>query len=116
MVNRCVNPACHEELRLLNAGDLYAHERRLLGTEFFWMCATCASNFDVYLDPAGCVSVRPRSASNRAQPPDLDGHVRLVSRCRQLLPRPHTVPSGERAFSFVFDAEQYSYPFRARGA
>jgi hypothetical protein len=104
MVNRCVNPACREEFKLLNAGDLYAHERRSYGTEFFWLCATCASRFDVYLDPADGVSVRPRSIANRAQPPHPDGDLRLVSHSRRPAPRPQTAPSGERAFSFVFDA------------
>ena len=115
MVNRCVNPACHEEFKLLNAGDLYAHERRSTGTEFFWLCATCAASFDLYLDPAGSVSVSPRSTINRAQPPHPDGYLRLVSRSRKPAPRPHTMPSGERTFSFVFDAGPFSSAFRARG-
>jgi hypothetical protein len=115
MVNRCVNPACHEEFKLLNAGDLYAHERRSTGTEFFWLCATCAASFDLYLDPEGSVTVRARSATSRAQPPHPDGYLRLVSRSRKPAPRPHTMPSGERTFSFVFDADPISSAFRARG-
>jgi hypothetical protein len=115
MVNRCVNPACHEEFKLLNAGDLYAHERRSTGTEFFWLCATCAASFDLYLDPAGSVSISPRSTINRAQPPHPDGYLRLVSRSRKPVPRPHTMPSGERTFSFVFDAGPLSSAFRQRG-
>jgi hypothetical protein len=111
MVNRCVNPACREEFKLLNAGDLYAHERRSSSTEFFWLCATCAGSFDLYLDPAGCVSVRPRNAANRAQLPNPDGNLRLVSRSKKPAPRPQTIPSGERAF-FGFDADLYSYRFR----
>jgi len=61
MVNRCVNPACHEEFRLLNAGDLYAHERRSADTRFLWLCAQCAATFELYFDPAGQVCLRPRS-------------------------------------------------------
>jgi len=113
MVNRCVNPACQEELKLLNAGDLYACERRSFDTEFFWLCAACAGSFSVYLDPAGAVSVRPRGAANRAQPPHPDCNLRLVSHSRKAAPRPQTVPAGERAFSFVLDADLNSYQFRA---
>jgi hypothetical protein len=115
MVNRCVNPACREEFKLLNAGDLYAHESRSSSTEFFWLCATCAGSFDLYLEPAGGVSVRSQNATNRIQPPNPESHLRLVSRSKKPVPRPRTVPSGERAFSFVFDADLYSYPFRTRG-
>jgi len=115
MVNCCVNPACHEEFKLLNAGDLYAHERRSTGTEFFWLCARCAASLDLYLDPAGSVAVRPQNATNRAQPPHPDGDLRLVSQSRKPAPRPRTMPSGERTFSFVFGAGPNSSAFRARG-
>jgi hypothetical protein len=111
MVNRCVNPACREELKLLNAGNLYAHESRSSSTEFFWLCARCAGSFDLYLDPAGGISVRPRNATNRAQPPNPDGHLRLVSRSRNSALRPQRIPSGEPAF-FGLDADQHSYRFR----
>jgi hypothetical protein len=114
MVKRCVNPACREELRLLHAGDLYAHESRSSSTEFFWLCATCAGSFNLYLDPAGGVSVRPLNPANRAQPPNPDGHLRLVSRWKKSAPRPQTMLSGERAF-FGFDADLHSYPLRTRG-
>ncbi len=116
MVNRCVNPACRQEFKLLNAGDLYAHESRSSSTEFFWLCATCAASFNLYLDPAGRVSVRPWSAANRAQPPHPEGDLRLVSRSKKPAPRPQTMPSGERTFSFGFDSDLYPNPFRARGA
>lgn len=105
MVNRCINPACREEFKLLNAGDLYAHERRSSGTEFFWLCSTCAAKFDLYLDYAGCVSVRPRSKASQARPPRPENDLRLVSRSSRPAPRPHTMPSGEHAFSFVTDID-----------
>jgi hypothetical protein len=107
MVNCCVNPACSEEFRLLNAGNLYAHERRSSSTEFFWLCSTCASRFDVYLDAAGSVKVRERSAGHGAQPPNADAHLRLVSRSAKPTPRPHTLPSEERGTSFAFGAGPY---------
>jgi hypothetical protein len=53
MVNRCVNPACHAEFKLLNAGDLYAHESRSSSTEFFWLCTACADSFDLLSGPGG---------------------------------------------------------------
>jgi hypothetical protein len=116
MVNRCVNPVCREEFKFLNAGDLYARESRSSSTEFFWLCATCADSFGLYLAPAGRVSVRPRSAANRAQPPHPDGDLRLVSRSSKPAPRPEAAPSAARTFSFGFDGDLYPYLFRARGA
>jgi len=114
MVNHCVNPACREEFKLLNGGDLYAHERPTADTEFFWLCVTCDVQYDLYLDPASRVSVRPRSEVRRGQPPHREGHLRLVSRSTPV-PRPNTVPSGERAFSFVLDVDPFSLAARARG-
>jgi hypothetical protein len=111
VVNCCVNPACSEEFRLLNAGDLYAHERRSTNTEFFWLCSTCASRLDLYLDPAGSVSIRERSAGHGAQPPNPDTHLRLVSRSTKPIPRPHTLPSEERRTSFAFGAGPFSPAF-----
>ena len=113
MVKRCVNPTCRVEFKLLNAGDLYAHERRTADTEFFWLCATCAESYDVFLDPAGRVSVRPRSSVK--QPPHRDNDLRLISRSTKPSPRPDTMPSGERAFSFVLDVDPFSLAARARG-
>jgi len=101
MVQRCVNPNCHEEFKLLNAGDLYVFGRGSAELEFFWLCAGCASKFDPYLDPEGRVSVKARSA-DRAQPADSEVHFRLISRTRKPAPRPRTMPSGEHASSFVF--------------
>jgi len=106
MLKRCVNPACREEFKLLNGGDLYALERRSDNTEFFWMCSECAVNFDLYLDPAGCVSLRLWNAINHAQPPHPDANLRLIS--RQTRPRPNTMPSGERASTFVSFIEHSS--------
>jgi hypothetical protein len=102
MVQRCVNPCCREELRLLNAGDLYAYGRGSDGIEFFWLCAECASKFDLCLDPTGRVSVRPRSLIDRAQRADPAGDFRLISRTRKPAPRLRTMPSGEQPSSLAF--------------
>ena len=101
MISCCVNPACRAEFKLLNAGDLYAHERPSDDTEFFWLCSACAPKVDLQLDPNGRVSVRPRSDINLARPPHPDGDLRLVARPMKRLPWRHMMPFGERA-SFGF--------------
>ena len=113
MVNRCVNPACREEFKLLNAGDLYAHEKRSADTEFFWLCSTCASRFDLRLDPMGRVSLRPRGG--RPLPPHPEGLLRLVSRAVAPTPRSQAMPSGEKASSYVFVVGPLPDVFHARG-
>jgi len=102
MVNCCVNPVCRAEFKLLNTGDLYAYERPTADTEFFWVCSACGPEVNLHLDARGGVSVRPRSDINRAQPPHPDGHLRLVARPMKRLPWYHTIPYGERAYSFGF--------------
>jgi hypothetical protein len=116
MVNRCLNPDCRTEFKLLNAGDLYAYERRSADTEFFWLCSACACKFDLYLDSSGRVAVRARNVLNRASPPTLDGHLRLVSRSAKPMPRPQTIPSDERSTSFASGAGSLFSDFRVRGA
>src|ERR1039458_5060335 len=115
MVNYCVNSDCREELKVLNAGDLYALERRSADTEFFWLCSACASRFDMYFDLAGRVSVRQRSEHKRARPPHPDGHLRLVSRSIKRTPWSHAVPDGEEATSFLFRPGRLSPVSRVRG-
>jgi hypothetical protein len=112
MVNRCVNPACREEFKLLNAGDLYAHEKRYANTEFFWLCSACASRFDLRLDSLGRVTLRPRG--DRALPPHPEGTLRLISRAVRPPARPHAVPSGERAATYVFVVGPLPELFRPR--
>jgi hypothetical protein len=100
MVKRCFNSACQEEFKLLNAGDLYACERRSADTEFFWLCCGCASRFDIFLDAAGRVTLEPRRETYRFRPPYLDGRLRLISRSVKPAPRPNTLPFGERPAAF----------------
>jgi len=113
MLKRCVNPACHEEFRLLNGGDLYALERQSANTEFFWLCRACAREFELYFDSTGYVSIRERSLVQHVPPPRPDVNLRLISRMTR--PRPNTMPSGERASSFVSIVEPFSSDFRMRG-
>ena len=112
MVNRCVNPACREEFKLLNAGDLYAHEKRYANTEFFWLCSACASRFDLRLDQVGRVTLRPRG--DRGLPPHPDGTLRLISRAVRPPARAHAIPSGERASSSVFAVGPLPKTFHSR--
>ena len=78
MVRCCINPACCIEFRSLNAGALYAVERRSADTEFFWLCSNCVSKVALSLDPIGGVSVRPKSDAVRPQPPQPDGYLRRL--------------------------------------
>lgn len=114
MVNHCSNSDCRAEFKVLREGDLYAYERRSNNTEFFWMCFACAAKFEMYLDPTGCVSIRLKTAVNRAQPPHPDGSLRLISHSIQPTHRTDTVPSGESAYSFVSIIERFSAAFRMR--
>jgi len=97
MVSCCVNPACGVEFKLLNAGDLYAHERPNLNTEFFWLCSECCSKVELQLDGNGYISVRKRSEMDGRQPPHPAGHLRVVTRPIGRKPWRHSIPSGERA-------------------
>jgi hypothetical protein len=99
MVDRCANPACRAEFKLLSMGDLYAYERPSASTEFFWLCSACGTKVELCLDPKGGISVRPRDGNNRPQLPDPDGHLRIVCRPMKRIPWHHTVPSGERTSS-----------------
>jgi hypothetical protein len=78
MVSSCSNPTCHREVKLLNTRKLYAFER-CSTTEFFWLCPAFAPLVALFLDPMGSVSVRPRSAPGRPQPPHPNGDLRLVA-------------------------------------
>jgi hypothetical protein len=115
MVKSCVNEACQEEFRVLSAGDLYAREARSAGTEFFWLCANCALRYNVTLDATGRVTLRPRGKAPSQQPPDLDGHLRLIARSLRPSPRPNATPSGERKAAFLFNAGSISPQSRRRG-
>jgi hypothetical protein len=96
MVSCCVNPACRTEFKLLNAGDLYAHEQPDANTEFFWLCAACCSKFELQLDADGGVSVRPRSYLAGSHPPHPAGHLHIVTRPIGRKLWRHAIPSGER--------------------
>jgi len=113
MVKQCVNATCHEEFKLLNGGDLYALERRSANTEFFWLCPTCAGEFELYLDPMGHVATQERSVIHRVPPPNPDANLRLISHLTR--PRTDTRPSGERASTFTAIDERFSSDFRMRG-
>src|SRR5579863_3730884 len=94
MVNVCVNPACGTEFRLLNTGDLYAIEKPSAQTEFFWICAECASRFSLYLDPEGVPVLRSRGDPEQTHPPRLQARLRLVAHARRHMPWQNAVPAG----------------------
>lgn len=113
MVAHCVNPGCRKEFKLLNAGDLYAHEKRHSDTEFFWLCSDCTSEFYLCLDPTGGVRLRLRG--ERGLPPHPDGSLRLVSRAAKPAARLQGIPAGEQASSDVFAVGPLLRMYRARG-
>jgi hypothetical protein len=79
---------------------LYALERRSRDTEFFFLCSNCAGRYDLYLDPAGGVSIRPRGTAYRGLPTHSEEGLRVVTRSTSSLPRLKTVPSGERRTTY----------------
>jgi hypothetical protein len=104
MIDRCLNPACRAEFKLLDSGSLYAHERRRANTEFFWLCAQCTPQYDLYLDPQGAVAICLRNAQPHGHPPLPEGSLRLVARrTRSALRMPWhaTTPAGETRISSV---------------
>lgn len=74
MVHYCANPVCHAEFWILSSGDLYALERRLISTEFFWLCPACARPMTLGFDSAGAVS-----AASIPDPASLRTSARLMS-------------------------------------
>lgn len=79
MVSSCMNPACSQEFRFLNAGALYAFEKQSADTEFFWLCSACAQVVVLDLDSTGHVSVRSRS-STATRPHNICSRLQLIYR------------------------------------
>jgi hypothetical protein len=78
MVDSCINPACHTELKLLSSGDLYAFERRSVDTEFFWLSAACVPLVCLFLDLTGSVSVGHKFLTRLRQRPDPETRLTFV--------------------------------------
>ena len=93
MINQCVNPACRSEFKLFNSGDLYAIERTHGYPEYFWVCSTCASKFNVSVDPMGLVSLRPRSERDQASQVHPHANLRLVAHAARRMPWRRAVPA-----------------------
>lgn len=96
MVDCCANPACRAAFRQLSGGDLYALEPRSADTEFFWLCAACASRFSLYLNAVETISLRPRGHGRPPYQLHPGGDVRLVSHSARRMPWRSTMPAGER--------------------
>jgi hypothetical protein len=94
MVNCCINPVCRTELQLLTGGDLYAIEKPPAEAEFLWMCAGCASRFNLSLDSAGNLALVPKGRSDPGPPPQLQARLHLVAHTRQHIPWRNEVPAG----------------------
>jgi hypothetical protein len=94
MINQCVNPACRTEFRLFNSGDLYAVDRPHGYPEYFWVCSSCASKFNVSVDPMGLVSLRPRPEGHPASKVLAHSNLRLVAHATRRLPWRRAIPAG----------------------
>jgi hypothetical protein len=94
MVNCCINPVCRTEFRLLSSGDLYAIESPPAEAEFLWMCADCASCFNLSLDSAGNLALVPKGRSALGPPPQLQARLHLVAHTRRHMPWRNEVPAG----------------------
>lgn len=116
MVDRCLNPHCRVEFKVLSSGDLYAYERRWADTEFFWLCSTCAPRYDLRLDPDGRVRIQARSGLHHGLPPHPEGNLRLITRSARSLPPLRTVPSGERRESLAEGEHRFWPELPIRGA
>jgi hypothetical protein len=104
MVDCCANPGCHADFRLFNNGDLYALERPLENTEFFWVCSECAPQFDLMLEVDGRLSFRQRSDRMQARPANPDGTLRLISSSARRIAWRDTTPSdGPRTKQKFYD-------------
>jgi hypothetical protein len=114
MISCCANPSCRVEFRFLNGGDLYALERELENTQFFWVCPACSRYLVLELDLDGSVSAEIRSRTNRApHPPRPTSYLKLVYR-----QAPSTGRSeGEALFEMdKSDPRSYSTTIHARTA
>lgn len=94
MLKHCINPGCGTEFKLFNTGYLYAHDRPGHDTEFYWLCAPCASSSALYLDLSDRVAMRPRSRGT-ALPPRRGADLRLISAPSQRVPWQRNAPAGE---------------------
>ncbi len=75
MVNRCVNPDCKEVWKFFGSGEVYSLELHGTeyssgGTQFFWLCDSCARFYVVRLDDDGRVVAKLRSECIHVQLPD----------------------------------------------
>jgi hypothetical protein len=66
MVDRCINPRCHEKMKVFHPGEV------------FWLCPSCIPNSAVRLDSSGAVSCVPKTEATNVQLPDQDRDLRLA--------------------------------------
>ena len=56
MIGHCFNRECNEELHYLRQGSVYQRETGIgqeFHSEFFWLCPTCSSVFELASDDNG---------------------------------------------------------------
>lgn len=96
MLNRCINPICRAEFKLLGSGDFYKLELRAANREFFWICPECSERFDLSLDEMNRVTVRPRSDRNVTCSLNPEANLRLMAHTERPM---KAFPGGEREAS-----------------
>ena len=96
MVTCCANPACCNEFRLLNTGDLYAVDKPHAKSEYLRICSNCATHFTPHLDPMGMVSLRLRGEREPAQLPRVHATLRLVAHAVRRMPWRRAIPASAR--------------------
>ena len=106
MISRCVNPACSTRFRYLHEGRIFQFEVRSIpvggvdarsmkpppqGTEYFWLCDSCALTMTLVLGPDAEIALVPvqRGVGKGAAPGG-----QLANSDRQSSARLHSVTTG----------------------
>ncbi|HEY6972621.1 MAG TPA: hypothetical protein VJA94_25660 [Candidatus Angelobacter sp.] len=65
MVSQCANPGCEAQFMYFGEGKLVAVRRPAASleqarVEFFWLCADCATHWNLEVPPQGTPTIVPR--------------------------------------------------------
>ena len=106
MISKCANPACPTCFRYLHEGRIFQFEVRsipaagvdarsskspLRGTEYFWLCDSCALTMTLVLDPDAEIALVP---IQRGVGKDLPPGEQLANTDRQSAARLYSVTTG----------------------
>jgi hypothetical protein len=106
VISRCANPACSTRFRYLHEGRIFQFEVRSIpvagvdarttkspprGTEYFWLCDSCALNMTLVLEPDAEIALVP---VQRGVGKGLAPGGQLANTDRQSAARLHSVTTG----------------------